>query len=48
MPGSVMVCKRCGGTFPIRRRRGRRRKRNHVKTMWCPWCKQVTQHVEKF
>lgn len=43
-----MKCTRCGGNFPIRRKLGRLRKRNHIKTMYCPWCKQVTQHKERF
>ena len=48
MPISFMRCCKCGGTFPIRRKRGHTRKRNHIKTMYCPWCKHVTQHLERF
>ena len=48
MPLSQMKCERCGGMMPVRRRRGRLRKKNHIKTMWCPWCKRVTQHRERF
>lgn len=48
MPLSHMQCCRCGGFMPIRRKSGRLRKRGHVKTMWCPWCKKVTQHRERF
>lgn len=48
MPLSQMKCERCGGMMPVRRRHGRLRKRNHVKTMWCPWCKRVTPHRERF
>ena len=48
MPLSQMKCCKCGGMMPVRRRRGHLRKRNHIKTMWCPWCKRVTQHRERF
>ena len=48
MPLSKMKCCKCGGMMPVRRRRGHLRKRNHIKTMWCPWCKRVTQHRERF
>lgn len=46
MPRSMLYCLRCGGSFPIRRQNNRKRPRNHVKTMWCPWCKRVTPHRE--
>lgn len=45
---SWLKCERCGGAMPVQRQRRRLRKRNHVKTMWCPWCKRVTQHRERF
>lgn len=45
---SFMQCQACLGKTPIQRKRGRTRKRGHVKTMWCPWCKKVTPHIEKF
>lgn len=48
MPLSQMRCTRCGGMMPVRRKRGHLRKKNHIKTMWCPWCKRVTQHRERF
>lgn len=48
MPLSWMECAECGGYFPIRRKRGRLRKRGHPKHMWCPWCARVTRHVERF
>lgn len=48
MPLSQMRCERCGGTFPVRRPRGKLRKKDHPKTMWCPWCKHVTRHRERF
>lgn len=45
---SWMECRDCLGKTPIQRKRGRTRKRGHIKTMWCPWCKRVTQHIEKY
>lgn len=48
MPVSWMRCASCGGTFPIRRSAHRKRPRGHVKTMWCPWCRRVTPHVERY
>ena len=45
---SWMECRACKGKTPIQRKRGRGRKRGHVKTMWCPWCERVTPHIEKF
>lgn len=48
MPLSQMECCKCHGKFPVRRQRGKLRKRDHIKTMWCPWCKSVTPHRERF
>lgn len=48
MPLSWMRCEECGGFFPIRRKRGKLRRRNHPKHMWCPWCERVTRHAERF
>ena len=45
---SWMVCERCHGIVPIQRKLGRSRKRGHIKTIWCPWCKRVTPHEERF
>lgn len=46
MPRSMLYCLRCGGEFPIRRQSNRKRPKNHIKTMWCPWCGRVTPHRE--
>lgn len=48
VPLSQMECCKCHGKFPVRRPRRHLRKKNHVKTMWCPWCKSVTPHRERF
>lgn len=43
----VQVCQACGGEFPIRRRLDRLKDAEHVKHMYCPWCKQVTASKER-
>lgn len=48
MPTSWMECPRCHKRFPIHRKNSKRRKKGHVKHMWCPWCKAVTPHVERY
>lgn len=48
MPLCFPRCTKCGNTTPIRRKAGHLKKRNHYKTMWCPWCKKVTRHLERF
>jgi hypothetical protein len=48
MAVSWMICRRCHGVMPIQRSRSKRRKQNHIKTMWCPWCRRVTQHFERY
>lgn len=48
MATSWLVCEECGGAVPIQRQPGRFRKRGHVKTMWCPWCKRRTHHRERY
>jgi uncharacterized protein CbrC (UPF0167 family) len=44
---SEMICVDCGQASPIPRQKGRLRKQNHVKDMYCPFCKKDTKHVEK-
>lgn len=43
---SNLVCPTCGNTFPIPRHPGRSRERNHIKTVWCPFCGRMTQMME--
>lgn len=45
---SWLVCEKCGKPMFVQRKRGRQRKRGHVKTMWCPWCEEVTKHRERY
>ena len=39
---SKCICPVCQNEFPIPRQNGRRRKKNHLKTIWCPFCKKET------
>ena len=41
------VCKCCGHTMYVPRRRGFYRKAGHIKHMYCPKCMEVTAHREK-
>lgn len=45
---SWMECPACHQVTPIQRKRGKTKRRGHVKTMWCPFCKKVTPHRERF
>lgn len=48
MPWSFMECPRCHERFQIYRKPGKRRKKGHVKHMWCWKCKAVTPHRERY
>lgn len=43
---SDCVCKDCGTVMPVPRNKGKRREKNHIKTMWCPVCKEMKNMVE--
>lgn len=43
---SRCVCPMCGNSFPIPRRPGRARERNHIKDIYCPFCGEVTKMTE--
>ena len=43
---SVLVCKECGKDMYVPRRRKAMRKKNHIKTMWCPYCNKKTDFIE--
>ena len=40
----VQVCQNCGGEFPVRRLKSKLKDRAHIKTMYCPWCMEDTDH----
>lgn len=40
-------CQTCGRqSLLLPRPASRLREKFHTKTLYCPWCKQVTQHIE--
>ena len=43
---SNLVCPECGHTFPIPRRKGSQRKQEHIKDIWCPYCRKVQKTIE--
>lgn len=46
MDQSMLVCSSCGGRFPIMRNHGERRKKGHIKDIWCPYCKTDRKFIE--
>ena len=44
---SYLVCPECEGRVTVPRKKKRLRERDHVKTMWCPFCKKMRDFVEK-
>lgn len=38
---SDMVCPGCGKSFPIPRKKDRKRENGHIKDIYCPFCKTV-------
>ena len=42
----MLRCPVCSNETPIWRKSSRLKERNHVKHMWCPWCKAVRPFVE--
>ena len=43
---SDFICPQCKRRFPIMRNRGRKRKRGHIKDIWCPYCCKVQKFIE--
>lgn len=43
---SRMECQNCGGITTVSRRNNKRRKKHHIKTMYCPFCHTETDFVE--
>lgn len=40
-----LLCLECGNRVPITRNHNRRED-NHIKTMYCPYCKKTTNFIE--
>lgn len=43
---SYFVCPECGNKFPIPRPKSMRREKNHIKDLWCPFCRKVVKSKE--
>lgn len=43
---SDLICPECGRQFPIPRRLSQSRKKGHIKTVWCPYCKKMENMTE--
>lgn len=43
---SYCICPNCKGKFPIPRKGGATREKKHIKTIWCPFCKEKTDMME--
>lgn len=41
-----LKCKECGYIFPIHRKLHKNHKAGHIKHMYCPSCRKVTEHIE--
>ena len=41
-----LICPECGNVFPIMRKRSELREQFHIKTIYCPFCKELTDHIE--
>lgn len=39
-------CPECGGTAKAAKRADRRTGPGHIKTMWCPWCRDMRDMVQ--
>lgn len=43
---SDLECPVCGRAFPIPRLSGCKRGANHIKDIWCPYCKKTRKFIE--
>lgn len=44
---SQFVCPGCGKIIPIPRQNKCKRKNNHIKDLYCPWCGKI-QHTKEY
>ena len=45
---SELTCKICGQVMYVPRPKEHKRKIGHIKHLFCPKCKKVTEHVENY
>ena len=43
---SYFKCTECGNTIPLPRIKSARRKKNHIKDLYCPFCNEVRKTRE--
>ena len=43
---SNFICPDCGSMFPLPRPQSCRRKKEHIKDLWCPHCKKIVKTIE--
>lgn len=43
---SYCICPQCGKGFPIPRKANKCREKDHIKDLWCPFCKEVVSMKE--
>ena len=46
MNKSDMICPECGKKFPIIRIASKTREKNHIKDLYCPYCKKEQKFLE--
>lgn len=44
---SALACVDCGHVMFVPRMQDTLKAGGHVKTMWCPWCEAITDHIER-
>ena len=43
---SDFICPKCNHKQSLPRKKGKQREKGHIKNIYCPFCKEKTQHVE--
>lgn len=44
---SAFDCTECGRRLYLPRKDSKRREKNHIKDLWCPFCKKVCHFIER-
>lgn len=43
---SIFICTQCGISFPIPRKNGKQRQKNHIKDLYCYKCNKIQKMIE--
>ena len=43
---SYFICPECGNSIPLPRMKNNKRKKGHIKDLYCPYCNQVVKTTE--